>query len=443
MKKIIFSLAVFLFSSYGIFAAGLDTQNYNYINDLVGDRALGMGGAYTAISDDPSGAYYNPAGIVFAIDNQISLSVNSYKNKRIEMEETLSTADGSKSYDQRIETLYPSFFGVVQALGKMKFAFSAMSINNEKLDQDEKFSNVYLLGDDGNIYSGTYYLNYNVIDYTYQLGPSLAMFITDSFTVGVSAYYFFKRKEIISNQILTFNKPTETSYQIINQYVTEEAQGVHLIFGLQYMPNKKLAFGFSLDYGALLSHTQNGQLFYKNESASGDLNSGGSGIDKSIDSEDVEKSDLPLVYRLGVAYFVSNKLVFSFDLIAHVGTKYYQDEVGETYELIGGIYDFNATYNFAIGAEFFVQDYFPVRAGFFTNFANTPEISENKTNQQMHVDLYGFSTSVSWQTKNSAITLGGFYQFGTGKAQIINNSKDTQTTNIDFFTFALTGTAKY
>ena len=69
-----------IFISTNIMASGLHTVDYNYINDLIGGRATGLAGAFTAISDDPSGANYNPAGIVFAIDNQISLSVNKLYN---------------------------------------------------------------------------------------------------------------------------------------------------------------------------------------------------------------------------------------------------------------------------------------------------------------------------------------------------------------------------
>src|SRR5262249_24447731 len=46
----------------------------NYRPYLIGARAGGMGGAFTALADDPSGPYYNPAGIVVAKKSQLSLS---------------------------------------------------------------------------------------------------------------------------------------------------------------------------------------------------------------------------------------------------------------------------------------------------------------------------------------------------------------------------------
>ena len=44
-------------------------DDYHYVNLLVGNRASGLGGAYTALSDDPAGCFYNPAGISFAASN--------------------------------------------------------------------------------------------------------------------------------------------------------------------------------------------------------------------------------------------------------------------------------------------------------------------------------------------------------------------------------------
>ncbi|MEO1175145.1 MAG: UPF0164 family protein, partial [Myxococcota bacterium] len=41
-------------------ARGDDTHYQDFI---VGGRAVGLGGAFTALADDPSGLFYNPAGI--------------------------------------------------------------------------------------------------------------------------------------------------------------------------------------------------------------------------------------------------------------------------------------------------------------------------------------------------------------------------------------------
>ena len=117
MKQILLPVVLIALSlPLGLFSVGLHTSDYNYYNDIVGDRATGMGGAYTAISDDPSGAWYNPAGLVFSMDNQISLSVNSYQDKGLTIERAIESGGRLYPYKQNISNFYPSFFGVVQSL---------------------------------------------------------------------------------------------------------------------------------------------------------------------------------------------------------------------------------------------------------------------------------------------------------------------------------------
>ncbi|HEY3586082.1 MAG TPA: hypothetical protein VGK85_02970, partial [Myxococcaceae bacterium] len=50
----------------------------NYRPYLVGGRAAGMGGAFTALSDDGSGGYYNPGGLAFVHASSLSFSLNAY-----------------------------------------------------------------------------------------------------------------------------------------------------------------------------------------------------------------------------------------------------------------------------------------------------------------------------------------------------------------------------
>src|SRR4051812_22116956 len=72
------------------FVAFLDTaflnqavaDDFHYRSVLVGERGASLGGAFLAISDDPSGVFYNPAGIVFGFENYISGSANTYTSSK-------------------------------------------------------------------------------------------------------------------------------------------------------------------------------------------------------------------------------------------------------------------------------------------------------------------------------------------------------------------------
>jgi len=52
-------------------AHAIDKYAAEFLNIGVGARALGMGGAFTALADDPTAVYWNPAGLVFARGPQI------------------------------------------------------------------------------------------------------------------------------------------------------------------------------------------------------------------------------------------------------------------------------------------------------------------------------------------------------------------------------------
>ncbi len=411
-------------------AGGLATSDFNYINDLIGGRATGLGGAYTAISDDPSGAYYNPAGLVFAFDNQISLSVNSYKKKNVEMDKAVS----GKPYTQEIESFYPSFFGVVQSLGRAKIALTIINLNNEILDQDDYFSDITATAYDGTEYSGTFNINYNLTDNTLLGGLSFAMFVSDSISVGATLYGLKRRREQIANQVITFEKTSVTTYEINNQYITESIWGMTGSLGIQIMPAKILAIGLSFSGGYIFGHDMVSQVYYKQEDAGSNINEQNpDGTYKfSYNKDEVEYTDskLPYTIRGGVALFPSRSLLFSADVIATIGSQYYQTEVENTI-------------NGALGMEYYVTRSFPVRVGLFTNFANTPAIDSTRTDQEMNVDMYGASLSLSWQTKNSSITLSGFGEYGKGDAQVISGSTSVQDTTILVYSISLTGTAKY
>jgi len=67
--------------SFPYFAYG-----HGFANLAQGAKATAMGGAFTAIADDPSANYYNPAGIAFLVGTQIMLGSTVFTSNNAEFE---------------------------------------------------------------------------------------------------------------------------------------------------------------------------------------------------------------------------------------------------------------------------------------------------------------------------------------------------------------------
>ena len=63
-----------------ILALGVTT---NVSAAIIGDRALGMGGAFVALTDDPSAIWYNPAGLAWISGDLLTLSGNAYTFQKL------------------------------------------------------------------------------------------------------------------------------------------------------------------------------------------------------------------------------------------------------------------------------------------------------------------------------------------------------------------------
>ena len=75
-KNIIYVVFIGLLSANFSFAASDGGLPGYFLNQNVGVRALGMGGSYVSLSDDISAIYWNPAGLNFLQQNEISFMHN-------------------------------------------------------------------------------------------------------------------------------------------------------------------------------------------------------------------------------------------------------------------------------------------------------------------------------------------------------------------------------
>lgn len=379
-------------------------DEFHYNNLLIGDRASGMGGAYTAISDDASGMYYNPAGIIYVTDKNFSASVNAFSSQTKKYENVI----GGQPFTRTSSALLANYFGIIKPMGDYKIGFSYAVPDAVNEDLSQTVRNV-----PSAISSFDFTINLNNRDNTYNLGPSFAAAVNNDLSLGLTLYVHQRDTLIIQNQFLARQDGTN---QWTNSYFKLNESGLKPILGVTWAPVEKLSLGLSLSKIFLLMSSATRQDTCANTTVTGCDASVTPALQyqvPTLTSFDVKRK-YPLRAVFGAAYFASSDLLISTDITYHTAV---EDSV------FGNKV---STVDAALGTEYYLDKKWAVRAGLFTNVANTPAIRAGATSVEEHINLYGGSLSLTHFTGDTSVTLGGSLSYGKGQSQIGTSSTDVQ-----------------
>ncbi len=445
---------------------------YHYNNVVIGDRAIGLGGAYAGVSDDASGTLYNPAGLAFAIDNDVSGSANAYYQKEI----TYKDISPGANFTERSEGFVPSFFGGIQKLDNMLpglvVGFAIYSPDSEIKDQND---DIYAPSAGIQGFHRTVKANASTLDVTLAAGYR----VTPNFSLGMGLG--FKNIQELSQEyqlsVLSWggakgnggqttngdyyvNDSTGKSYKVkaasmaahasngvegmfrtktINGNYSLIVRGIEPSLGAQFVFNNDLVFGGSVrttflskqNYKRQIDQTSyyqflDGSIVTKSDLDGSDIgatwNDPADYKDNSIVSPargiatpgaeySTAKpfSKWPTTIRGGVAWFASPTFLLTADVIHTTAAT----DVDENLQALAR----NAVTNYAAGIEYYITPSLPFRMGGFTNFDARPSLSENTFNSQLEkIDYYGGSAYLSWSETSSQFGGGAVYQVGRGKA---------------------------
>ena len=421
-KLTFYALALSCFTSL-IFSTPILADQYHYNNMLIGNRAAGLAGSYVAVSDDPSGLYYNPSGVVYATSGNITANMNAYNIGRTTYVGVLKTAAGKNvDWIRTSSALVPNFFGITQPLGSGTVGFSYAITDSVLEDQGQTFYDIIQAGSQYNI-------NFNNQDVTNNIGPSYAIKLSNELSIGLTLYGYFRTQERIFNQI--FQLPIEDSsltspaFLIENQYLSLREIGVKPIFGLTYTPFNKFSFGMTLSQVFLISSTIEEQ---KNTALNicldGEVRERcptGEATSFSLTQQTVsENRSFPWQINIGGAYFHSNKLMLT-------GNAWiYEAMNGTSRPLV----------NVAGGLEYYFTGKTAIRIGGYTNLANTPKLQAGVSNAaNEHLNIFGATSSITFFTRSSAISVGAAGSYGKGEAQISGGTSIQQVKYIGVSVF--------
>lgn len=410
----------------------VEADDYHYRNMLIGDRAAGMGGAYTAVSDDPAGLYYNPAGITFMSGRNLSASMNAYHITNISYRDVLGGGD----WTRESSSLLPNFFGVTQPLGGGVIGFSYVVTDSIIENQDNVLHN--LPSSIPNTTISRNIINVNNNENNYKIGPTYARRINDDLSVGLTLYMHSRSTETISNEMNEIAYPTDVTPSLelhLNSYLQTQEYGIEPVLGIMWSPFDKLSLGASLRKTELLSASRDYQVTCSSNLATPPLAICTQPATTQLSSTSAMR-EYPLQITLGAAYFPNQSLIYSIDYSFFTeASNDYSSSVDDTFRTK------EATWNLNAGVEYYLSNRWAVRTGAYTNRANTPSLSSSQVGQPQHIDMYGFSLSGSRFSRNSSLTLGMSYATGSGQAQVVGGSTSIQ--DVDSYSLSLFLSSSY
>lgn len=420
-------------------------DEFHYVNIFVGDRAAGMGGAYTAIADGPEGAYYNPAGLGFASSAYLSVSTNALQIKETNyrnVQPFVGLGTDPVDYQRRSFAFIPNFFGFVQRADEgAVFAFTLASTDNEGLDQRDKLSFQLTAPPSGStidsIVLNTNYTNARSVN---EVGPSVAWLLGENFSIGASLFAVYEDNRVINqnvNQAFNADGTSSEFFTISSIYGRTQLLSAKPQIGIQFMPANILALGYSTAfvlpvYG--IYSRQSTSFVYDNSTGSFNFDA----TPPTVLDNQVQELSLfsngvfePTYWKhsIGAAWFASRSLVVAGDLRVHIPIA---DAAGTTDRVL--------TWNAAVGAEWFLSPNFPLRFGLFTNHSNQPDptpydsLNPSTYAQNEHLDYYGASLSFGYTTADSGINVGLSGSYGFGRAQIV---RAAPLQNVDAFSLSI------
>jgi len=407
--------------------ASADMMRYN--DYPVGGRATGLGGAFTAIANDPSGILYNPAGLVDALKTSVQVSSNLYG---VEFETT--NEDIFQGFSDRFGNfedafaqvnIIPSSAGLVSWFGdpmpdgtpKHSYALGVFVPSYRSL-------NVQTGGDDDTGHRVSY--RRDLQDITFHAGAAYATRIDETWSFGFSTTFVYRSLRD-SEEATWFEIDPAFEQATFRQTQTDIGVFVGALvmnFGMKMKISPRWSAGLSLATPSIeIFDTASLRVVRSSSDPTRDA------VSFHLDNpQEVEgATSLPARLRLGLAYSRPDRLTLAVDVMVHAPTRYdlitlQRGRAGITDGLtIQTDIEHQLTINAAAGLEVRLDDTFSLASGAFTNFSSAPRLPPGDRFDRDHlprVDMFGGSFVVRHHGDYTLTRAGVTASYGEGESVI-------------------------
>ena len=416
---------------FGLLPRRVDAQALYYRSIPIGERAMGLGGAYTGIANDPSATYYNPAGLLSGGRFELLGSLSSIVWEKQKIENAFTAEGVNRDLESSRTTTIPHFVGTVVKFGKKKFgdhryaiAYSSFEVERERFSTG--FSQIEQEGSADLRLTEDYRMRWWGVSFAMQLKKKLSLGISAFLTNQSDGYGedigLAEGGTLGEDGVRTGGQSTTSSTGL-----GAEAWGLLFRLGALYRINPQWQLGVMFQPpGAPMKET--GSVYRRLTADAQDADS----TYFLFDQGDFEANlPVPFELRAGVEYKIDALTTLSVDVAVTGPVRSKQViEVDADVPALGAYFsnstERRVTPNAAIGVEHLFGKVV-VAGGLFTNISaapNVPETTQVYTPPQ--ISTYAASLSVGLDTNGYRLTLGATGYFGRGNALAFTVDREAQ-----------------
>lgn len=430
---------------------------FHYQTVPLGERALGMGGAFTGVADDPSAVFYNPAGMAQLEDTSLSasLTLNAFDTRTIVR--GYRTAEGEVSLKHDSRPILPLFVSLVKQVGKKRdggrrhaIALSTLTIDQRRLlfDVEIRTSDAALASGKSPVFDS---FNLEHEESTIWQGLSYSFRLRDRLSIGASTYLSIYRMRYEEEQLNvttavlnpdfgTLENPTvslntrRTSSNVKNLVgrvgvlYTQLTRAGAIRYGLMFQPPSiKLTGSAKVQERRLLADTVAAPAYGTY------FDSSDSGLDAS--------APRPWEVRLGTSYTPDARFLVAFDAslygpvgsaadpVIAVGAAQPDPVLGDAPQagdLLVTSWHSKLSGNVSLGIEGKIRETVALRVGFFTDLSAAPPVPKvSGTVVPTDLNRFGGALSVGLISGGYDLSVGAAGVMGRGDGQAYDLSRQS------------------
>jgi len=388
---------------------------FHHRNLLIGDRAIGLAGAYVALADDTSGSIYNPAGLVLSRE-EASASINTLTAASTRFEGFFP--DGT-ALSQTASGLVPGYFGILRHGRSTTYAFSIAVADYASLHQSDAAH--FALGD----VDVEEFINSDVDYRHYLAGPSLAWRIDRRWSVGLSLFGSYRDRREARAMGGTATRASDTGaleqLTVLTSYRIEDEQvGLQPVLGVQFRDGP-ISLGLAASHDFALDRDYD--YFYRSARNQSVLDPATGELDilainnPASQSGSQHRQDQPWRFSAGAAWRIDPSWLVTGQVDYH--TAVHREAVaGADPDAPPVTRRQEAVLNYAVAVEYALTADVALRGGLFTDFSNAEVDDAGPYEAREDIDLYGISLACAFRMLDRRFQVGIYARSGQGRGTL-------------------------